>query len=76
MLVGQKPFENENAAKLGSKILKGEFNKTDELWADISPKAQDLISQLIQVDASKRLSATEALAHSWFTKKQSSHASH
>lgn len=61
ILIGQKPFENGNVAKLNKKIEKGDFTKSDPQWLNLSPKAKDLIEQLIEVDPIKRLSAVDAL---------------
>jgi serine/threonine protein kinase len=67
MLVGQKPFENKNVAKLNDMILKGKFSKNDDNWSTLSCSARDLIEKLIQINPLERLSSTEALSHSWFT---------
>ena len=42
------------------------FHRFDEC-AEISPVAKDLISKLLVVDPSQRLSAKDALAHPWLT---------
>lgn len=37
-----------------------------QLWQDIDPTFKDLIVRMMNVDPTKRLTAKEALAHSWF----------
>ena len=38
-------------------------HKHTQVWRGVSPEAKDLVSQLLVVDPSKRLTATEALRH-------------
>lgn len=61
-LSGQLPFEDPNSMKLFSKITKGEF----EFPAGVPEQAQDLVKSLLDVDASKRPTAVDALKHAWF----------
>ena len=49
-------------------IKKGSYNKTNRLLISKSKELQDLISQLLEINVSKRLSAEEALSHPFFTK--------
>lgn len=65
LLGGYPPFFDENEPALFNQIRKGHFNFDDPVWDTITPDAKDLISQLLTVDATKRLSATEALQHKW-----------
>ena len=41
------------------------FRKFD--WKKKSNELQDLVSKMLEVDPKKRVSAAEALEHSWFT---------
>lgn len=57
------------------KILKEQIMKADymidpemhPIWLNVSWEAKDLIAKLLVVDPEKRLSATQALNHRWFT---------
>jgi len=57
MLVGTRPFKDEEA------IANGEYD-TSKL-SSLSPEAQDLIKNLLQLDPSKRTSLDAVLAHPW-----------
>lgn len=68
-LSGFPPFYDKNEQVLFKKILSGSFNFDDPVWEDISDKAKDLIKKLLVKDVNLRYSATQALAHSWFTEE-------
>jgi calcium/calmodulin-dependent protein kinase I len=67
MLSGQLPFNSEWLNDLVVKISKGEFEMTGEVWANISDEAKDLISKMLQVDPSKRITPEQALKHEWIS---------
>lgn len=46
-------------------IRTGDFSFDDPVWDHVSKDAKDLISQLLTVDAKKRLTVQQALSHSW-----------
>ena len=64
LLSGDSPFYG---ADCQTKIIEGSYEFDGE-WDQISPEAKDLIKQLLQVEASKRLSAHEVLEHPWLQK--------
>lgn len=47
-------------------ITNGIYNLDTEAWANISLEAKDLIRKLMNINPKQRLSAKEALEHSWF----------
>jgi serine/threonine protein kinase len=59
-LTGLRPFFSQSEA------VAGEIQWFEEDWEMYSPHAKELVEQLLNVDVSKRLSATEALKHPWF----------
>ncbi|XP_059080811.1 serine/threonine-protein kinase DCLK1-like [Tigriopus californicus] len=67
LLVGFPPFSSRtnNQEELFDQILSGlfEFNSPD--WDDISYRAKELISWMLQVDPLQRYSAFEILEHPW-----------
>jgi len=67
MLCGFPPFYADNNALLFEKIMRGDFAFLSPYWDKISKDAKDLIRRLLTVDATKRLTASQALTHPWFT---------
>lgn len=65
LLCGYPPFYDEDQASLFETILRGKFDFHAEYWGSISTSAKDLITKLLTVEPSKRLTAREALAHPW-----------
>ena len=65
LLGGYPPFSDQNQRELFQKIRKGHYEFHEEYWGSVSDDAKDLISCLLTVKPSKRLSADEALKHKW-----------
>jgi serine/threonine protein kinase len=67
LLGGYFPFDNENndIHTLKTTIKKGEFYFDEEMWSNITAEAKDLITKLLTVDPAKRVTAEQALNHSW-----------
>ena len=70
MLVGFPPFWtqplfDEGHRKLKSRIIDGTFSMPPSYWDMVSKEAKDLVLKLLQTDASKRLTAEQALDHDW-----------
>lgn len=67
LLCGFPPFYNEDNAALFEEIKNGEFEYPSPYWDDISDMAKDLISQILTVDTSKRITIDGILEHPWMT---------
>lgn len=67
LLCGYPPFYAETNPDLYRLIVAGvyEFHATE--WAGISEGAKDLVSKMLVVDPSKRLTMAQVLAHTWMT---------
>jgi len=65
LLCGFPPFYEESNAQLFKAILEGRFSYPDPYWSSVSASAKDLINKLLVVDPKKRLTAEQALQHSW-----------
>ena len=46
-------------------IRSGKYSFDDDIWAQVSDDAKDLVSNLLVLDPSKRFSAKDALNHRW-----------
>ena len=70
ILVGYPPFWNNNDEKLLLSILQGHFSMPSPYWDNVSENAKDLIRRLLVLNPEERLTASQALKHSWFNAKQ------
>lgn len=55
MLSGNLPFSGKHAADVFDKVKHAEYNFKDAVWEDVSEEAKDLISKLLVLNPSKRL---------------------
>jgi serine/threonine protein kinase len=65
MLSSRLPFEGGQTKSVLYAILDGRYTFPSPHFDAISDSAKDLITELICVDVTKRLSAAEALQHPW-----------
>ncbi|CCD73789.2 phosphorylase kinase [Caenorhabditis elegans] len=65
LLAGCAPFYHRKQLMMLRLIQQGKFEFRNEQWANITAEAKNLITQLLQVDATKRISSKECLAHEW-----------
>jgi len=72
LLCGFPPFYGDTLPAVFEQIMKAEFDFPDPYWTDISVEAKDLIKKLLVVDSKHRLTATQALKHTWIEKGGSS----
>ena len=68
MLVGRAPFDGKDDEEIIENIEKGQFNRNHRKLIAASREIQDLVSKLLEVNPTVRLSAAEALKHPWFKK--------
>ena len=61
MLSGTVPFKAGKISDLKKIVIKGSYNKIK----NISEEAEDLLSMILQVDPTKRITADEILNHPW-----------
>lgn len=67
MLSGSPPFCADTDTQVLKKVRKGKFKFEPEFfWDSIDEGAKNLVSSMLVVDASARLSANDALNHRWF----------
>ena len=65
LLSGGLPFTGKTHLDLFKAIVKGSFDFKDAHWDNVTSDAKDLIAKLLVTDPTKRISAHDALRHSW-----------
>eukprot|EP01137_Pigoraptor_chileana_P023150 Opistho-2@88994 len=65
ILTGVFPFGGNDEEELLESIAKGKFNCLNSNYKALSESAKDLIRNLLKLDPSKRLTATQVLEHPW-----------
>ncbi|KAI8327911.1 kinase-like domain-containing protein [Chlamydoabsidia padenii] len=69
LLCGYQPFQAEDQVELTDEITHARFEFHERYWRNVSQDAKDFIRSLLQLDPSKRPTATQALANKWMTGK-------
>ena len=70
LLSGRPPFNGESDEEILKKIMQNNIDLEKYPWSVISQDAKDLLKKLLQSDLKKRITAEEALNHSWFKCRQ------
>ncbi|XP_021888701.1 phosphoenolpyruvate carboxylase kinase 2-like [Carica papaya] len=65
MLAGIPPFYGDTAGEIFEAVLRGNLRFPPKLFRSVSAEAKDLLRKMICKDASRRLSAEQALRHPW-----------
>lgn len=67
LLIGSFPFAHDDQQTLFRIICSGNFDTTQPEWAQVSSDVKDLLKGLLDVNPTTRLTAADALNHTWFT---------
>lgn len=65
LLSGKMPFHGRNFKETFSKIVKGQWTFTGDIWDSVSPAAKDFIKTMLILDPARRPTAKEAQQHPW-----------
>ena len=66
LLTKKAPFNGKNNEIIIEKIEQGDYDKNGKKLLDYSDEVRYLLSNLLEIDVNKRLSARKALNHPWF----------
>jgi len=72
LLCGYPPFYHRDLTKLFKEIEKGVFDFPAPQWTDISASAKELVTSLLKLNPSERLTAQQVLVHPWLLQGRSS----
>uniref|UniRef100_A0A7S1TDK2 Protein kinase domain-containing protein n=1 Tax=Compsopogon caeruleus TaxID=31354 RepID=A0A7S1TDK2_9RHOD len=67
MLSGNRPFDGTDPSEIIRKVKRGVIKFSDPIWSHVSSDAKSLLRKLTNPDFKKRIGASEALEHKWFT---------
>lgn len=67
LLCGYPPFYGDTDPEIFASVRAGRYDFDSPEWTHVSAEAKDLISRLLLLDPSKRLTADEALRHPWLS---------
>ncbi|XP_024225871.1 calcium/calmodulin-dependent protein kinase type II alpha chain isoform X4 [Bombus vosnesenskii] len=70
LLVGYPPFWDEDQHRLYAQIKAGSYDYPSPEWDTVTPEAKNLINQMLTVNPSKRITASEALKHPWICQRE------
>ncbi|XP_048382080.1 phosphorylase b kinase gamma catalytic chain, skeletal muscle/heart isoform-like isoform X2 [Stegostoma tigrinum] len=66
LLAGTPPFWHRKQMVMLHMIMEGKYQMTSNEWQDRSDTVKDLISRMLTVDPTKRITTGEALSHPFF----------
>ena len=67
LLCGEPPFQGNNEEEIFQKIKKCQYNFKPKEFNDVSNNCKDLIKKLLEPKKKKRIKASEALKHPFFS---------
>ena len=67
LLTGEVPFPGDTEEEIFEKIKKCEYNFNSPKFNNVSESCKDLIRKLLEPDINKRIKASDALRHPFFT---------
>lgn len=68
LLCGRPPFKGKTNPDIIRSVLKGSYHYEYPSFDSVSDEAKDFISQCLEKDVDKRMTASEAYSHSWIQK--------
>ncbi|KAK2991482.1 hypothetical protein RJ640_016517 [Escallonia rubra] len=65
LLCGSRPFWSRTESGIFRAVLKADLNFDEAPWPSLSLEAKDFVKRLLNKDPRKRMTAAQALGHSW-----------
>ncbi|XP_076766203.1 calcium/calmodulin-dependent protein kinase II isoform X14 [Xylocopa sonorina] len=70
LLVGYPPFWDEDQHRLYAQIKAGTYDYPSPEWDTVTMEAKNLINQMLTVNPSRRITASDALKHAWICQRE------
>ena len=71
-LTGTPPFQGRNVKEVIAKNKECKISFAEQHWNNVTAEGKDLVARMLAKDPAERISAQEALAHTWFTLEHTS----
>lgn len=65
LLCGYTPFESESSIDEMHAIMNADYQFDEQYWSGVSDEAKDFIKRLLTIDPAQRMTARQALEHTW-----------
>jgi len=69
LLSGRPPFDGNDDREILSRVKQGVYSISGPEWRNVSKEAIDLVKRMLTFEPTKRVTASEAIQHSWLKKK-------
>jgi calcium-dependent protein kinase len=69
LLSGRPPFDGNDDREIVKSVKIGNYSMSGSEWKNVSRDATDLIKKMLTYDFNHRISAEDALNHTWIKKK-------
>uniref|UniRef100_A0A7S2Q6P1 Calmodulin n=1 Tax=Zooxanthella nutricula TaxID=1333877 RepID=A0A7S2Q6P1_9DINO len=71
LLGGYMPFAGKDDQAILRAVLRGKYRMHESRWGKVSREGRDFVERLLVVDPRRRMTAKEALAHTWISRAKS-----
>lgn len=69
LLSGSPPFAGNSDNDIMHAVLRGQVNLTERVWNNVSSEAKELVRMCLEVNPTKRATASEVLKSPWFDRR-------
>jgi serine/threonine protein kinase len=65
LIAGYLPFDEKTTPEVEGKVMKGDYSFYEDDWGQMTPSLRLMVSQLLEVDPRKRMTADHAVECEW-----------
>lgn len=74
LLSGHPPFDGKTELEIFTKIIKGTYSLSSDIWSKVSNEAKVLISKMLTIDPDQRITADQALSDPWLIRNSTAYS--